>query len=105
MRKILFLFTTLIVFFVPAGIAQQEVNQTPPMAGAVFEPAARDWHDFHKFHEHVEEAIHEVEVARKANHYDTVGHGRKTDFFLRLAEIELRMANDSTNSNQLGNLR
>jgi hypothetical protein len=52
----------------------------------------RDWHDLDKVHDHVAEAIHELERARAANHYDMAGHGAKAEEYLRAAERELNMA-------------
>lgn len=52
----------------------------------------RDWHDLDKVHGHVVEAIHEMERARAANHYDMAGHGAKAEDLLRQAERELHEA-------------
>lgn len=52
----------------------------------------RDWHDLDKVHTHVVEAIHEMERARAANHYDMAGHGIKAEDLLRQAERELHEA-------------
>jgi hypothetical protein len=52
----------------------------------------RDWRDLHKVHEHIKEAIHEMERARAANHYDMAGHGAKAEEFLHKAEHELQEA-------------
>jgi hypothetical protein len=76
------------------------------VAGLVFLPAtlifaqgpARDWHDFHKFHIHIQEAIHQVQVARMANHYGVIGYGGPAEDHLRLAEKELMTANNLTNA-------
>jgi hypothetical protein len=38
------------------------------------------------------EAIHEMEVARAANHYEMAGHGAKAEDHLRAAERELHEA-------------
>jgi len=51
-----------------------------------------DWHDLDKVHNHVTEAIHEMERARAANHYDMAGHGAKAEELLRQAERELHEA-------------
>jgi len=59
------------------------------MAGASFAGRVRDWHDLDEVHKHVNEAIHEMERARAANHYDMAGHGAKAEQFLRDAEREL----------------
>jgi hypothetical protein len=54
--------------------------------------AQRDFHDLEEVHKHVEEAIHEMETARAANHYDMAGHGAKAEEHLRAAEHELHEA-------------
>jgi hypothetical protein len=51
-----------------------------------------DWHDLDKVHDHVVEAIHEMDRARAANHYDMAGHGAKAEEALHLAERELHEA-------------
>ncbi len=51
-----------------------------------------DWHDLDAVHKHVIEAIHEMEHARAANHYDMEGHGARAEEHLRAAEHELDMA-------------
>jgi len=61
---------------------------------AMAEPI-RDWHDLHDVHEHVVEAIHEMERARAANHYDMDGHGAKAEDLLRHAERQLHDAVES----------
>ena len=43
-------------------------------------------------HDHGKEAIHDMEVARAANHYDMKGHGAKAEGQLRMAEHELNEA-------------
>ena len=57
--------------------------------------AQRDWHDLEAVHNHVLEAIHELENARAANHYDMAGHGAKAEEHLRAAEHELHEAIES----------
>jgi len=57
--------------------------------------AVRDWHDLEAVHKHVDEAIHEMERARAANHYDMDGHGEKAEKFLRDALRELHEAIES----------
>jgi hypothetical protein len=52
----------------------------------------RDWHDLDAVHKHITDAIHEMERARAANHYDMAGHGKRTEQFLRSAEHELDAA-------------
>jgi len=58
-------------------------------AGAAFGQRVKDWHDLEEVHEHVNQAIHELERARAANHYDMDGHGAKAEEHLRAAEHEL----------------
>lgn len=62
------------------------------IAGMAFADAVRDWHDLDKVHDHVVEAIHEMDRARAANHYDMAGHGAKAEQFLHQAERELHEA-------------
>jgi hypothetical protein len=52
----------------------------------------RDWKDLHAVHEKVQSAIHDLERARAANHYDMAGHGAKAEELLRQAERELHEA-------------
>jgi hypothetical protein len=52
----------------------------------------RDWHDLDSCHKHVQEALHEMERAQAANHYDMQGHAAKAEQFLHQAEHELDMA-------------
>ena len=61
-------------------------------AGAAFAEKVKDWRDIDKVHKHVQEAIHEMERARAANHYDMAGHGAKAEELLRQAEHELHDA-------------
>jgi len=61
-------------------------------AGAALSAQVRDWHDLDKVHNHVREAISEMEHARAANNYDMQGHGAKAEEHLRAAERELDMA-------------
>ena len=61
-------------------------------AGAVVTAQVRDWHDLEKVRDHVGDAIHEMEEARAANHYDMQGHGAKAEEHLRAAQRELDMA-------------
>ena len=60
--------------------------------GAVVSAEVRDWHALDKVHQHVSEAIHEMEQARAANHYDMEGHGAKAEQDLRDAEHQLDLA-------------
>lgn len=68
----------------------------PLIAGAAFAEKVRDWRDLEKTHAHVQEAIHEMERARAANHYDMDGHGAKAEELLRQAERELHEAVESS---------
>ena len=52
----------------------------------------RDWHDLDAVHGHIVEAIHEMDRARAANHYDMAGHGVKAEELLHSAERELNQA-------------
>jgi len=45
-----------------------------------------------KVREHVQQAIHEMERARAANHYDMAGHGAKAEEHLRAAKGGLKEA-------------
>ena len=51
-----------------------------------------DWHDLDRVHTHVLDAIHEMERARAANHYDMAGHGARAEDLLHQAEHELHDA-------------
>src|SRR5581483_2510537 len=62
------------------------------VAGIAVADAVRDWHDLDKVHDHVVEAIHELDRARAANHYDMAGHGAKAEQLLHEAEHELHEA-------------
>jgi hypothetical protein len=65
---------------------------TALLSGTALADPVRDWHDLDKVHNHVQEAIHEMERARAANHYDMAGHGAKAEELLRHAERELHDA-------------
>lgn len=78
MKKVLAVFTLALAF----------------LAGAALSAQVHDWHDLDGVHKHVQEAIHEMERARAANHYDMGGHGIKAEEHLRAAERELSMAVD-----------
>jgi len=80
MRKVLAVFTLVLAF----------------AAGAAVSAQVRDWHDLGEVHKHVTEAIHEMERARAANHYDMEGHGAKAEEHLRAAERELGLAIDAS---------
>ena len=62
------------------------------IAGAAVSAQVRDWHDLDNVHKHVIEAIHEMDRARAANHYDMEGHGAKAEEHLHAAEHELDLA-------------
>ena len=62
------------------------------ISGALVSAQVRDWHDLDRIHQHVMEAIHEMERARAANHYDMDGHGAKAEEHLHAAEHELDLA-------------
>ena len=62
------------------------------VVGVSFAGPVRDWHDLDKVHNHVMEAIHEMERVRAANNYDMAGHGVKAEELLRAAERELNQA-------------
>jgi len=59
------------------------------LAGAAFADRVRDWRDIEDVHDHIVAAIHDMERARAANHYDMDGHGVKAEEHLRAAEREL----------------
>jgi hypothetical protein len=62
------------------------------LAGAAFADRVRDWHDLDDVHDHIVAAIHDMEHAQKANHYDMGGHAAKAEEHLRAAERELHDA-------------
>jgi hypothetical protein len=64
-------------------------------AGIAVAERVHDWHDLEAVHNQVLEAIHELENARAANHYDMAGHGAKAEEDLRRAEHELHDAIES----------
>jgi hypothetical protein len=64
-------------------------------AAIVWADKVHDWHDLDKVHDHVVEAIHEMDRARAANHYDMAGHGAKAEDLLHQAERELHEAVES----------
>lgn len=61
------------------------------VAGAAFS-YVHDWHDLDSVHNHINDAIHEMERARRANHYDMEGHGEKAEARLHEAEHEVNLA-------------
>jgi hypothetical protein len=62
------------------------------VAGIAVADRVRDWHDLEAVHKHVQEAIHDLDHARDANHYDMAGHGAKAEEHLHAAERELHEA-------------
>jgi len=58
-------------------------------AGAALAERVHDWADLERAHNHVQEAMKEMDHARAANHYDMGGHGAKAEEHLRAAEHEL----------------
>jgi hypothetical protein len=80
MKNILFVIFGISMLFFSSAYAEQ----------------VRDWKDLEKVHEHVKEAIHELEQARAANHYDMKGHGKKAEEALHHAERELHEAIESS---------
>ncbi len=58
-------------------------------AGIALAEKVHDWADLEGAHNHVLEAIKQMERARAANHYDMAGHGAKAEEHLRAAEHEL----------------
>jgi hypothetical protein len=63
--------------------------------GSAYAKDVHDWKDLEKVHKHVKKAIHEMERAQKANHYDMGGHAAKAEEALRNAERELHEAVES----------
>ena len=64
-------------------------------AGAALSAEVRDWRDLENVHRNIVDAIHTMEQARAANHYDMDGHGAKAEAKLREAEHELSLAIES----------
>lgn len=61
-------------------------------AGVAVAEKVHDWADLESARNHVVEAMHEMDRARAANHYDMKGHGAKAEEHLRAAERELNEA-------------
>lgn len=59
------------------------------VAGIALAEKVHDWADLERAHNHVQEAMKEMDHARAANHYDMAGHGAKAEEHLRAAEREL----------------
>ena len=64
-------------------------------AGAALSAQVHDWRDLENVHDNIIHAIHNMEDARRANHYDMDGHGAKAEAKLREAEHELSLAIES----------
>ena len=61
-------------------------------SGAIVMAQVHDWHDLDHVHQHVIAALHDMEQAQAANHYDMGGHAAKAEQSLRQAEHELDAA-------------
>jgi len=61
-------------------------------AGLAVAEKVHDWADLDRAHNHILEAMKEMDHARAANHYDMAGHGAKAEEHLRAAEHELHEA-------------
>ncbi|MFZ0303406.1 MAG: hypothetical protein WAL75_12000 [Terracidiphilus sp.] len=61
-------------------------------SGAYTMAQVRDWHDVEKVHQHVIEAMHELEHMQQANGYNMGGHAARADQLLHQAERELDAA-------------
>ena len=61
-------------------------------SGAYTMAQVRDWHDVEKVHQHVIQAMHELEHLQQANGYNMGGHAARADQLLHQAEHELDMA-------------
>jgi F0F1-type ATP synthase membrane subunit b/b' len=59
----------------------------------------KDWHKIDQVHQHLTEAIHEMEAAAKANSYDMAGHAKKAEQMMRDAEKELAQAVEAAKQN------
>jgi len=64
-------------------------------AGVAVAKEVKDWHDLEATHKHVQEAMHELDKARAANHYDMDGHAAKAEELLHQAEKELHESIES----------
>ncbi|MFZ0481036.1 MAG: hypothetical protein WAL71_17995 [Terriglobales bacterium] len=65
------------------------------VAGIAVAEKVHDWADLEGAHNHVMEAMKQMDRARAANHYDMGGHGAKAEEHLRAAEHELHDAIES----------
>lgn len=68
------------------------------IAGYACAAPVNDLNDLIAVHQHIVEAIREMERASAANHYDMAGHGAKAEALLRQAEMELNAATASASS-------
>jgi hypothetical protein len=68
------------------------------VAGIAVADRVRDWRDLEAAHNHVNEAIKEMDRARMANRYDMAGHGAKAEEHLHAAEHELHEAVEAIRS-------
>ncbi len=57
-----------------------------------------DWHGLENAHQHIKEAMNEMNKARTANNYDMEGHGEKAEQALHEAEREIAMAIETIKS-------
>lgn len=64
-------------------------------AGIALADRVHDWADLRKAHDHIKEAMGEMDRARAANHYDMAGHAAKAEEHLRAAEHEVNEAIES----------
>jgi hypothetical protein len=53
------------------------------------------WQDLESVHQHVFDAVQELQRVRAANHYDMTGHAKKAEDLLHEAEKELHAAVES----------
>lgn len=67
-------------------------------AGVAVAEKVHDWADLERAHNHVLEAMKEMDRARAANHYDMAGHGAKAEEHLRAAEHELSQSIEAARS-------
>ena len=65
------------------------------VAGIAVAEKVHDWADLEAAHNHTQDAIHAMDRARAANHYDMEGHGARAEEHLRAAERELGLAIDA----------
>lgn len=68
------------------------------VSGLAFAARVRDWPELRRAHNHLQQAINELDKARAANHYDMQGHGAKAVELTRQAEAELRQSIEAIHS-------